>query len=102
MEVSAANGQAAADAVRFVPAPAAASEVIIDNGQPGTTFTGSWCVSSGAGFFGPDSLYSCGTGSDTYRWTPTLTAGTFDHHLHIELAGPHIERDGTTLCRRCS
>ena len=54
----------------------------VDNGQPGTSFTGSWCVSGATGPFGPDSFYSCGGGLDTYRWAPTLpAAGQYDVYV---------------------
>jgi hypothetical protein len=56
--------------------------VIIDNRQPGTSFVGSWCVSSASGFYGTDSLQSCGArGIDIYRWTPTLAAGAYDVYV---------------------
>ncbi|MBI2197015.1 MAG: PQQ-dependent sugar dehydrogenase, partial [Candidatus Rokubacteria bacterium] len=42
-------------AVYRIVAPAD-GEIIIDNGTPGTSFTGSWCVSSGTGSFGSNSL----------------------------------------------
>ncbi|HXH07940.1 MAG TPA: S8 family serine peptidase [Vicinamibacterales bacterium] len=85
VQVSDANGQAAADAVRFVPVPS--GEIIVDNAAVGSqdasrSFTGTWCVSSAGGFYGTGSLYSCGNGTlDTYRWTPTLTAGSFDVYV---------------------
>jgi len=85
VQVSDVNGQAAADAVRFVPV--AGSEIIVDNLPAGAqdaarTFTGTWCPSGGSGSFGADSLYSCGAGLDTYRWTPTMpAAGTFDVYV---------------------
>ena len=44
----------------------------VDNGQPGTSFTGVWAVSIGPNPFGTNSLYSSGSGTDTYRWTPTI------------------------------
>jgi hypothetical protein len=57
-------------------------EIIIDNGTPGATFTGTWCVSGVAGAFGANSLFSCGTGVDTYRWTPSIAAaGTYDVYV---------------------
>jgi hypothetical protein len=86
IEVSDANGQAAADAVRLVAAPAAA-EIVLDNLPVGAedatrTFTGAWCPSGGIGPFGATSLYSCGPGLDTYRWTATIaTAGDFDVYV---------------------
>jgi hypothetical protein len=48
----------------------------------GRTFTGTWCTSGATGFYGSNSLYSCGTGVDTYRWTPTIaTAGAYDVYV---------------------
>jgi PKD repeat protein len=92
VQVSDSAGQAAADVVRFVPvtssSPAvAASEIIIDNAAAGVidpthSFTGTWCVSSAPSPYGTDSLYSCGSGLDTYRWTPAIpTAGTYDVYV---------------------
>jgi len=59
-----------------------ATEVIVDNLPAGQqdaarTFTGTWCKSVQAGFFGADSVYGCGGGTDTYRWTPTLQGATY-------------------------
>lgn len=52
-------------------------EIIIDNGAPGTTASGSWCSSPGPSPYGGGSLYSCGLFSrDTYRWRPTIPATT--------------------------
>ena len=87
VEVSDINGQACADAVRFVPAGAPPTEIILDNaaaGQSGggRSFTGTWCASAATGYYGVDSLYSCGSGTDTYRWTPTIpAAGTYDVYV---------------------
>ena len=49
-----------ADAARFVPGNPA-GEVIIDDGQPGTTAVGAWSVSYGTGPYGTQSLYSFST-----------------------------------------
>jgi hypothetical protein len=84
VQVSDINGQAAADAVRFVPVP---GEIVIDNANAGVqgggrTFTGKWCLSSAPNPFGPNSLYSCGGSLDTYRWTPNITAiGPYDVYV---------------------
>ena len=51
-----------------------AAEVILDNGQPGTSFTGTWAVSSDPTSFGADSLVSAGVDVDTFRWSPTIPA----------------------------
>ncbi len=42
------------------------SEVIIDNGQSGTSFTGTWAVSSGTNFYGADSVWA--RNGATYTW----------------------------------
>jgi hypothetical protein len=46
--------------------------ITVDNGGRGTSFTGTWLVSTGPNPFGSTSLYSAGAGQDTYRWTPTI------------------------------
>jgi hypothetical protein len=46
--------------------------ITIDNGGTGTSFTGTWLVSSSPSPYGSASLYSAGAGLDTYRWTPTI------------------------------
>jgi PKD repeat protein len=92
VEVSDLNGQAAADVVRFVPATAsspapAAGEIVIDNAAAGAadathSFTGTWCVSGAPSPYGANSLYSCGSGLDTYRWTPAISAaGAYDVYV---------------------
>jgi Divergent InlB B-repeat domain len=48
------------------------NDIVIDNGQPGTSFMGTWAVSSAPSPFGANSLQSSGSGLDTYRWTPTI------------------------------
>jgi hypothetical protein len=53
-------------------------EIIIDNGDPETSFTGTWSTSSATDFYGTDSLYSDAT-TETYRWTPNIgTAGNYE------------------------
>ena len=89
VQVSAANGQAAADAVQFVPVttpPAGSAEITIDNAGVGVTdaahsFTGTWCVSTATNSFGSNSLYSC-SASATYRWTPAIAEdATYDVYV---------------------
>jgi len=39
-------------------------------------------VSAATNFYGSSSLYSCGSGTDTYRWTPTIpTVGIYDVYV---------------------
>ncbi|NOY46218.1 MAG: S8 family serine peptidase [Deltaproteobacteria bacterium] len=91
VEISGKNGQASADAVRFVsaggapppeppppeppppePEPSPTVSVVVDNGDPGTESTGYWFVSHAPQPYGVDSLYCSGRPGDTYRWTPNL------------------------------
>lgn len=69
------GGSTNADAVQFVPV-SLLSEIVIDNGQNGTSSTGTWLVSGGANPFGTDSLWSRNIG-DTYTFESVAT-GTFD------------------------
>ena len=48
--------------------------VIIDNGQAGTSFTGTWAVSGATGAYGTNSLYGWGGATYTWSFTPTTTA----------------------------
>ncbi len=81
VQVSDASGQAAADAVRFLPVtdPGATGTVVdnaalgVNDTAGGRTFTGTWCSSTATNQYGADSLYSCGAGADAYRWTPNIT-----------------------------
>lgn len=74
-----------------VTAAAISSDIVIDNAAPGVqdpaggrTFTGKWCLSNATNQFGPNSLRSCGTAGDTYRWTPTIAVtGTYDVYVWI-------------------
>jgi hypothetical protein len=86
----------------FTPAPGAgvsnaraltvtprAPEVIVDNAPVGVqnpsggrTFTGRWCESVVASAYGASSLYSCGWGTETYRFVPKIpVAGTYDVYV---------------------
>jgi hypothetical protein len=69
----------AATALTVNPPPA--NQVIVDNAPAGVqdaaggrTFTGKWCKSGASGPYGTDSLYSCGSGLDAYRLTPSIPA----------------------------
>jgi hypothetical protein len=48
-------------------------EIVIDDGQPGTSKTGSWTTSEGANPFGTKSLYSKDVNS-TYTWARAIPA----------------------------
>jgi subtilisin family serine protease len=70
-------------------AAAPSAEIIVDNAAAGVqdaaggrTYTGKWCTSATAGYYGADSIYSCGSGLDTYRWTPTIpVAKSYDVYV---------------------
>lgn len=65
------------------------AEIVVDNAAAGVqdsaggrNFTGTWCKSARTGYYGTDSLYSCGTGLETYRWTPKVTvSGVYDVYI---------------------
>jgi parallel beta-helix repeat protein len=71
----------------FEVATNSSNEIILDNlavSQRDATrsFTGAWCTSIAANKYGSTSLYSCGAGADTYRWTPNLrTAGKYQVYV---------------------
>jgi hypothetical protein len=80
-----------------VTAATISGDIVIDNAAPGAqdpaggrTFTGTWCLSNATNQFGPNSLRSCGTAGDTYRWTPTIpVTGTYDVYAWIPKNGAH-------------
>jgi hypothetical protein len=64
-----------ADAIRLVQLP---DDVIIDNGDTGTSSSGVWSTSSGRSPYGPDSLFAR---SSTARYTysfPVTKPGTYE------------------------
>ena len=76
----------------FAPTPQQAPGwITVDNAGPGVqdsvggrTFTGSWCSARAAHRFGSASLYACGRGVDTYRWTPSVpTTGVYDVYVWV-------------------
>jgi len=58
---------------------APSSEVIIDNGDDGTSSTGSWGVSGASGYYGDSSLFSQGSGN-TYSFEARIL-GTYEISL---------------------
>ncbi len=68
-----------ADAVKFVkiadvePDPI---DLVIDNGQTGTSSTGTWGVSGGSDPFGDNSLWA--RNGSTYTWNFTVPAGSYE------------------------
>ena len=68
-------------------APSLTSEIIVDNLAAGSqdamrSFTGTWCTSTVAGYYGTPSIYSCGRKKETYRWSfSVLTTGSYDVYV---------------------
>ncbi|MFT6905589.1 MAG: hypothetical protein ACJAS1_002246, partial [Oleiphilaceae bacterium] len=60
--------------------PAPSTDITLDNGDSGTSFTGTWSSYSGAEQYGDNTLYSAAGGSvQTYRFSPTITiAGNYE------------------------
>jgi hypothetical protein len=67
------QGAVSNQATVTVTVNAVSTEVVIDNGGPGTSYTGTWTVSGATGYYGANSVYAM-SGS-TYKWsfTPTLS-----------------------------
>ena len=61
--MSSGNDATVADAVKIAPA----SDIIIDNGDVGTSYAGPWRSSSIAGFYGSESLYSTESASYSFE-----------------------------------
>ena len=72
--------------------PPLLNETIVDNFAAGIqdatrTFTGKWCTSGGTGYYGTNSLYSCGSTKDTYRWSfSTPTTGAYNVYVRWSTA----------------
>jgi glucose/arabinose dehydrogenase len=101
VETSDAGGEASADAVRFVPVAGAGAgpdvEVILDNGDSSTSSTGSWCASRAPNAYGASgSLYGCGGGVDTYRWTPTIPRPR-DYDVYVRWTANDRRSDRTLI-----
>jgi len=52
-------------------------DIIIDNGEPSTSSTGTWSISSGLNPYGTNSLFSRNGGTYTWTFTPSQT-GTYE------------------------
>jgi hypothetical protein len=76
VELTASGGgeSTCADAVRLVRRP---SDIIIDDGDPGTSFTGEWSPSQGANPYGDGSRFALDQ-AGTYRYTFTPEPGSYD------------------------
>jgi hypothetical protein len=74
-----------------VSMPSVGRDIVIDNAAPGVqdsvggrTFTGTWCRALGRTSFGSSSLFACGRGVDTYRWTPRIpVSGIYDVYVWV-------------------
>ncbi|MCE5184925.1 MAG: hypothetical protein LLF76_02225 [Planctomycetaceae bacterium] len=54
-------------------------DIIIDNGDPGTSFTGTWGISGATGAYGTDSLWA--RGGAAYTWQTSLPAGNYEVYM---------------------
>ena len=71
------DGGEHAEAVLSITVLAAPTEIIVDNSDANTTFTGSWSVSGGQSPWAGQSLYN--NGGNTFRWLPTIAvAGAYE------------------------
>jgi hypothetical protein len=53
--------------------------VIVDNGKSGTSYSGTWKVSSAPNPYGTDSYW--GKDTSSYTWKASLTSGTYDVYM---------------------
>jgi RHS repeat-associated protein len=58
-----------------IPRPGA--ELVIDNGEPGTSGTGSWRSKSGKGNYGSGYLFASKSSGTAYRWSATPPGGKY-------------------------
>jgi hypothetical protein len=71
------------------PTAPSTGNIVIDNAEPGIqdgsrSYTGTWCRAQTPARFGASSLLACGTGIDTYRWTPQIPAsGTYEVYVWV-------------------
>ncbi|MFC1676089.1 Ig-like domain-containing protein [Planctomycetota bacterium] len=71
------EGLASAPVTEMLSVQELVIETIIDNGQAGTSSTGTWSVSGGTEPYGADSLWSRDGSTYTWTFTPTVT-GNYD------------------------
>jgi len=50
----------------------APQEVVVDNGQAGTSFVGQWTTTTDASAYNGTALVAPGFGASSHRWTPTI------------------------------
>ncbi len=67
------DGLVDSDPVTVTISTEVVAEVVIDNGDPETSYTGTWSISGASGYYGTDSLYA--RYGPTYTWTfsPTVS-----------------------------
>ncbi|TFH28647.1 MAG: hypothetical protein E4G97_08595, partial [Deltaproteobacteria bacterium] len=56
---------------------AVSAEVVIDNGKPGTAYTGTWAASGASGYYGSNSLWSRDGTKYTWTFTP-FASGSYE------------------------
>lgn len=76
-----ADGVAILTAARACTATFTGNDIVLDNGQPGTSALGTWGTSPAPNPYGLDSLTN-GAAGTWYQWTPTLpAAGSYEVYL---------------------
>ncbi|MEN6384979.1 MAG: PKD domain-containing protein [Phycisphaerales bacterium] len=102
-EVQDNNGAWSASVEQTLVIEEAPADIIIDNGSPECSYTGSWNVSNATGAYGTNSLFGATNGA-TYSWafTPTTT-GTYSVSMwwtslssRVTNAPVSITNEGTT------
>jgi Bacterial Ig domain len=67
------QGAVSNQATVTVTVNAVSTEVVIDNGGPGTSYTGTWEVSGATGYYGVNSVFSRDGTKYMWSYTPTLS-----------------------------
>ncbi len=88
-----------ADAVRVSEGICDSTGIIIDNGDSGTSFTGSWSVSEGENPYGSNSVY--GTDGETYTWefsglAPSIEGIVYEYYINSVERGFNYLNNTTT------
>jgi hypothetical protein len=74
--------------------PPPPNEIIIDNGDEGTTFTGTWEISGAPDPYGENSLFTA-----MIKGRATLTMHQLPEHIRFHYGGPSMRSGASTVCR---
>jgi len=84
------DNSVSADAVKITNNACVSDGIIIDNGDTGTSYNGSWQVSEATNPYGTDSVYGNAVGED-YTWQASVTPTVEGYYCEYYLQ--HIERN---------